>query len=281
MGFGTRAGMSRVALGRARRRSRARLFLPLGGRAFARSAVLGAALAGWLACGPTLAAAFGAAWLPEGPPVPAAGILQGITVAIDPGHGGYDPGVLLDEGEPGEIKEGDLNLAVSLKLRDLLQRAGAEVALTRTADVDLVRPGDAERYGSEARADLSRRAEVAIDAGADVLLSLHCNAFPESIWRGAQTFYLEGAPPSSRFLAECIQAELVRATGETDRMANGRQDIFLLRKATMPAATVELGFMSNPRDLELLRNPDYQHLLALAILFGLCRFFTAAPGTGA
>jgi N-acetylmuramoyl-L-alanine amidase len=218
-------------------------------------------------------AAFGAVWLPEGPVVPAAGVLSGLVVVIDPGHGGFDPGVVADSG----VVEADLNLAVSLKLRDILVRAGAKVFLTRTEDRDLLQPGDSQRHGSAIRADLIRRVEAVKRAGADLLLSLHCNAFPSSVWRGAQTFYMPGAHPGGRFLAEAIQAELVRVTGETDREPNGRQDIFLIKETDAPAVVVEVGFLSNPRDLALLQDPDYQHLIAMAIFFGVCRFVHQPP----
>jgi len=111
----------------------------------------------------------------------------------------------------------------------------------------------------------------------DVFLSIHCNAFPSSQWRGSQVFYLPSSGAPSRRLAEIIQGELTRVTGETDRLANSRADIFILKKVSVPAVTVELGFLSNPRDLQLLKNRDYQHLLAMAIFFGLCRFLRLVP----
>ncbi|HCJ11286.1 MAG TPA: N-acetylmuramoyl-L-alanine amidase CwlD [Clostridiales bacterium] len=235
--------------------------------------LLGVAAVGWLLAGGPVAAAFGAAWLPDGPVVPVTGVLSGLVVAIDPGHGGFDPGVITDSG----VVEADLNLAVSLKLRDILVRAGAEVFLTRTEDRDLLQPGDSQRHGSAVRAELIRRVEAVKRAGADLLVSLHCNSFPSSVWRGAQTFYMPGAHPGGRFLAEAIQGELVRVTGETDRQPNGRQDIFLIRETDAPAVVVEMGFLSNPRDLALLQDPDYQHLIAMAIFFGICRFVHQPP----
>lgn len=250
---------------------------PVAGRVFLASLVLATGLAGWTANPLVTAAAFGAGWLPSAPALPAAGILTGFTVAIDPGHGGYDDGVLLHEDKPDEVREADINLAVCLKLREILERAGATVVLTRDEDEDLIRPGDVELYGSDARADLSRRAEVAMAASPDLFLSIHCNAFPSSEWRGSQVFYLTSGGPGCRRLADIIQGELARVTGETDRMANCRAEIYLLKKVSVPAATVELGFLSNPRDLQLLTNRDYQHLCAMAIFFGICRFVRLAP----
>jgi len=252
----------------------------VGDRAFAATLMLGVGLAGWLSNAFLLVAAFGAGWLPEAPALPVSDVLFGITVGLDPGHGGWDDGVLLNEDQADEVREADINLAVALKLRAILERAGARVALSRATDIDLAQPGDAERYGNEVRAELSRRAEAVLAAGPDLFISIHCNAFPSSQWRGSQVFYIPAGGPASRRLAEVIQGELVRVTGETDRMANRRVDIFLLKKmaeAPVPAVTAELGFLSNPRDLQLLKNPDYQHLCAMALFFGICRFVRLAP----
>jgi len=245
---------------------------PIRWKTFVLTLVLAGSLMGWASSGLIVTAAFGVAWLPTPPAVPAALILGGLTVGIDPGHGGYDPGVLaLQETRP--VRECDINLAVCLKLREILERAGAKVILTRETDTDLVKPGDAEKYGSVARAELTRRAEIVLAGRPDLFLSIHCNSFPGPTWRGAQTFYLSDGSRLSRVLAESVQAELVRVTGETDRYPNMRQGIFLLTQmGSVPATTVELGFLSNPEDLVLLQNPDYQQVCALAVFFGVCRF---------
>jgi len=245
---------------------------PIRWKTFVLALVLAGSLIGWASSGLIVMAAFGVAWLPAPPAVPAALILGGLTVGIDPGHGGYDPGVLALR-ETRQVRECDINLAVCLKLREILERAGAKVILTRETDTDLVKPGDAEKYGSVATAELTRRAEIVLAGRPDLFLSIHCNAFPGPTWRGAQTFYLSDGSRLSRALAESVQAELVRVTGETDRYPNTRQGIFLLTQmGSVPATTVELGFLSNSEDLALLQNPDYQQLCALAVFFGVCRF---------
>jgi len=246
--------------------------LPVRPGSLALTLLLGLSSLGWLTAGPLVAAALAAGLQPSGPAVPAMGVLEGLVVAIDPGHGGVDQGFLKE----GEVYEGDINLAVSLKLAAILERAGACVILTRTDEKDVVRPGDVERWGSEIRASLGRRVEIATEAGADIFLSIHCNSFPSSVWRGSQTFYMPTAHPGGKELAEAIQCELVRVTGETDRTANGREDLFVIREMKAPAVVVELGFLSNPRDYRLLLDQDYQQLLAMAIFFGVCRYTQAS-----
>jgi len=230
-----------------------------------------AAATGWLLSPHSLLGAFGASLLPEGPVIPVMTVLSDLVVVVDPGHGGFDPGVL-----EGEIDEAGLNLAIALKVRDLLERAGAVVVMTRTEDVDLVEKGDRERYGSDVRADLMKRLAKVEESGAELYLSLHCNHFGESRWRGAQVFY-NASSRASKALAEIIQEELVRVTGETDRRANGRVEILLLKHATVPAVVIEFGFLSNPRDFVLLQDESYQELLAMAVLLGVCRYTWLVP----
>jgi len=249
------------------------LSTPVCPRSLALTFLLGCAVLGWATCGPLVAASFGAGIDPVGPAVPVMGILDGLVVAIDPGHGGVDQGFLKE----GEVYEGNINLAVSLRLAEILERSGACPVLTRTDEKDVLRPGDLERWGSEIRASLGRRVQIAMDAGADIFISIHCNAFPASVWRGSQTFYMPTAHPGGKELAEAIQTELVRVTSETERMANGREDLFVIREMNAPAVVVELGFLSNPRDYRLLLDPDYQQLLAMAIFFGVCRYVRTVP----
>jgi len=241
-------------------------------KGFGLTCVLAVVAVGWIASPLPLMGALGVSILPEGPTLPVIAVLSDLVVVIDPGHGGFDPGVL-----EGDIEEADLNLAVALKLRDILERAGAVVVMTRTEDVDLVEKGDRERYGSDVRADLMKRIEKVEESGAHLFLSLHCNHFGESRWRGAQTFY-NASSEANRILAETIQTELVRVAGETDRQANGQVEIFILKHVTVPAAVIEFGFLSNPRDLKLLQDESYQQLLAMAVFFGLCRYTRLPPG---
>src|SRR5690606_4795850 len=109
--------------------------------------------------------------------------------------------------------------------------------------------------------DLSRRIAAANESGADLYISLHVNAFSTPGPSGAQTFY-EPTRDSDRRLAEAIQAELSRLRPTRRQARPG--DYRVLRETRMPAAMVELGFLSNPQEAELLSRPVYQHDLAAA-----------------
>lgn len=189
--------------------------------------------------------------------------VAGRTIAVDPGHGGVDPGAV----GPGGTLEKDVTLAISLRLRRILEQAGAVVVMTRETDTDLSTPG--KSLGARKREDLDRRLALVREKGADVYLGIQANAFGTR-WTGAQTFYYPRGEESRR-LAEEVQAELRRILGNTQRRAKAL-DIYVLRNLNIPAVIVEVGFLSNAEEERLLNDPGYQEKVALAIFSGLVRY---------
>lgn len=191
--------------------------------------------------------------------------LAGRTVAIDAGHGGFDGGVY-----HGPLVEKDLNLDVALRLKEEVERRGAKAVLTREEDV---------AFADENRADLEHRLRMAHEVKADVLVSVHCNSFPDPSQFGAQTFY-PARSPEARRLALLIQEELVRLQPENYREALEAAELYILKNSRVPAVLVEVGFISNPGDRQRLASPEYRARLAAAMASGLERFFAAArPGS--
>lgn len=201
------------------------------------------------------------AGLGKGRPVPVMEF-RGALVAIDPGHGGPDPGAV---GAAG-VREKDVVLAIALRLEGLLNRAGVYTLVTRREDVDLADEGASPRKAQ----DLRRRAERANVAAADVFVSIHANAFPGSRWRGAQTFYFPGDGQGRR-LATAIQDALQAEFGPSNRRPQPG-NYRVLRDTVMPAAVVEVGFLSNPAEEQLLAEPGHQGRLAHAIYEGILQF---------
>lgn len=199
----------------------------------------------------------------------AAAVLAGKGVVLDPGHGGPDGGAV---GRSGSVEKA-ITLDVALRLRDLLTQAGARTLLTREDDRDLA--GAATRsLRQRKREDLTARTALGNDSGADVFLSIHANSFPSlPAMHGAQTFYLASASSENRRLATALQDELVRLTGNTDREPNQRIDQYLLENLKIPAVTVEVGFLSNPREEQLLLTPEYRQQVAWSLFVGLVRYF--------
>ncbi|RQD77463.1 MAG: N-acetylmuramoyl-L-alanine amidase CwlD [Candidatus Syntrophonatronum acetioxidans] len=187
--------------------------------------------------------------------------LVGTSIIIDPGHGGYDPGV-----QVSGTMEKEINLEVALILRDFLQQGGAEVVMTREKDMDFLETST----GPKKRMDMKRRLEIIEGAKADIILSIHCNAIPSSRWAGAQTFYQEGRE-DGKILAEYVQGELIRVLKNTDRQVKGG-NYFLLAQSSHPGVIVETGFLSNPQEASLLKNPGYREKVAWAIYGGILNY---------
>lgn len=194
--------------------------------------------------------------------------LTGKTIVIDPGHGGPDGGA---KGKDGTEEKG-ITLAVSEKLRDYLQQAGALVYLTREEDKDLAAEGTKglSRRKSE---DIRNRLQFIHDQEADFFITIHLNAIPSSRWRGAQTFYYPKIE-ESKHLAKMIQTEIIRNLQNTKREALAINEIYLLKHAEVPGALVEIGFLSNDQERELLKQDAYQREMAGSIYEGILRYVT-------
>lgn len=187
-------------------------------------------------------------------------------IVVDPGHGGKDPGAL----GSGNVYEKNIVLEVSKKLAEILCQAGAEVVLTRESDCDLSDPHTKDLYNAKTE-DLIRRVELANQRDADVFLSIHVNSFPDRREKGPQTFSQPGSV-ESRKLAEAIQYELNRFLANPGRQAK-QVDYFTGRMTKMPSAIIEIGFISNPGEEKLMKDPLYQNKTAWSIYAGLARYF--------
>jgi N-acetylmuramoyl-L-alanine amidase len=210
-------------------------------------------------------------------------------VALDPGHGGAETGA---EGKSG-VFEKDLVLSISRRLREILsERLGLQVILTRDGDAAL---------------ELDQRTALANNNKADLFLSIHADASPSRDAAGSSVYFLsysssdgEGTLASARGrpvsadagldfilwdmaqashlsqssrLAEILQEELLAVTGAEKGNRGIKQNTFrVLKGATMPAVLVEVGFISNPSEEELLKTSGYQDKIAEALYRGVLRF---------
>jgi len=189
-------------------------------------------------------------------------LLSGKVFAVDPGHGGYDPGVMRDG-----IAEKDVALEISLLLRAYLQSAGARVVMTRETDRDLLLPA----AGPKKQQDMKNRMQIINGARPDLLISIHVNSITSPVWRGAQVFHKAGEG-NSKVIAEAIQQELKRILANTDREVKPG-NYYVLNEAKSPAVLVECGFLSNPEEASLLTDRTYQSKLAWAVYAGLLRYY--------
>jgi N-acetylmuramoyl-L-alanine amidase len=197
--------------------------------------------------------------------------LSGKIIVLDPGHGGMDGGAVSKSG----LVEKDLSLAIAKYLRDFLQEAGALVIMTREDDRDLADEGAEIRK----RQDLERRVELINSNSTDLMISIHLNSIPSPKWRGAQTFYNPNRKENA-IVAHLIQQELITNLENTDRKAKMNQDIFLLKSINTIGALVEVGFLSNPEEANLLSDQEYQKKVADSIYRGILRYFAGEQVPG-
>lgn len=204
------------------------------------------------------------------------------VVALDPGHGGLDPGA-----ERDGVSEKDLMLTVAHELRDVLLRTGqVDVVLTRERDMFV---------------SLQGRVAIAHRAGADLFLSLHADALSEGGAHGATVYTLseeasdtatahlaerhnradiiagadlsgsddeitsvlldlarQETEPRSLALARALIKGMTEAGGPMNRRPLRRAGFSVLKSADIPSVLVEVGFLSSTRDLDNIRNPDWR-----------------------
>ena len=173
------------------------------------------------------------------------------TVVIDPGHGGKDPGAI----GIGGLEEKSITLDIA-KMVYLKSLSYPELR------VILTRRDDTYTYPTN-------RVLTANRLGADLYVSIHANAHSSPSASGIETLVHEskGRDTPCYHLAELLQRELVAATGAEDRGIKWAP--LFIRRAQMPAALVEVGFVTNPREVRLLQTISYQSIIAEAILDGI------------
>ncbi|WP_026314636.1 N-acetylmuramoyl-L-alanine amidase CwlD [Heyndrickxia acidiproducens] len=193
--------------------------------------------------------------------------LSGKIIYLDPGHGGPDGGATKEE-----VLEKDIALNVANKVKDYLQQQGALVIMTRETDTDLA-DNETKGYSRRKVEDLRKRLSLINQSEADLFVSIHLNAIPQSQWRGAQTFYSPKLVENKR-IATFIQAELIRNLENTSRVSKTMSNVYLLKHAKKPGCLVEIGFLSNPEERRQLQSDHYQTQVAASIYEGMMRYFT-------
>lgn len=190
---------------------------------------------------------------------------DGLLVVIDPGHGGSDPGKV----GVSDVLEKDVNLAISLKLKERLEAEGIKVVMTRENDESLATPGATNKKTS----DMNNRIEIINGSGADCLISIHQNSYTTASVKGAQVFYY-GTSKESRELAEKLQKYLISGVDpENHREAKQGNDYFILRRSVCPGVIIECGFLSCPAETAKLIDEDYQNKIADAITNAVCELY--------
>jgi N-acetylmuramoyl-L-alanine amidase len=185
--------------------------------------------------------------------------LAGVRILIDPGH---PP---LGATGPTGLTEADANLAISLPLRDMLEARGAEVIMTRDDHQPMV-------SATDVAAELWARVTYAVEEDADMLISVHNNAFPDGVnpfeRHGTEVYYFHNF---SQSLAQHLADEIVAVAGTPNNGAIQRS-LALVRPTWMPAVLTESLYMMFPQQEAALRDPEFVRRLAEAHVRGIERF---------
>lgn len=193
------------------------------------------------------------------------------TVIIDAGHGGEDGGAVGIDG----VVEKDINLAISLKLMNLLEASGYKVIMTREKD-QAIYDESSNTLREKKRSDLRNRMGIIKNNKKDntIFVSVHQNKFPNPKYHGTQIFYSVNNPKSQN-LAEKIKESVVGFIqhDNTREIKPADKKIYLLHNAEIPAIIVECGFLSNSEETKKLIDDKYQNNLAFSIYCGIISYF--------
>lgn len=182
------------------------------------------------------------------------------TLILDPGHGGEDGGAVSVSGAP----ESGINLAIALDLDQIMGFFGVRTVLTRREDVS-IHDSSAKSLREKKISDLHNRAALINAVEHATLISIHQNAVSDGRCRGAHVFY--GDEILAGPLARQIQREIRNALDPSnDREPQpAPASVYLMNHVSCRAVLVECGFLSNPREERLLRDPGYQKKLAMVL----------------
>ena len=183
-------------------------------------------------------------------------------ILIDAGHGGIDVGAVGISG----TKESDINLAFALTLKNMLQKYGFEVVLTRN-DCDGLYTEYKNGFKMQ---DMNIRKDIIENSNEDLFISIHQNKFSSSSSFGPQVFYKPN-DINSQSLATSIQKSLMKNLSTKDRPIK-EGDFYLLNCSPCPSVLIECGFLSNASEEKLLQSQDYQQKFCEYIMHGIFTF---------
>ncbi len=191
--------------------------------------------------------------------------LNDYVFVLDAGHGGEDGGAI---GISTLVREKEINLSITKKIGRLFESAGATVVYTRLDDDALC------KNGFNKMEDMSTRARIIENTKPYIVISVHCNSFPQSKnVCGAQMFYY---PDSSlgKDLAESIQSSIRQYADSSNKRQCKEEDFFMLRNGNSTNVMIECGFLSCPNEEKLLMDEEYQNKIAYSVFDGTSKFIS-------
>lgn len=187
---------------------------------------------------------------------------KNVTIVLDPGHGGYDEGSQSAQ----QIKEKDINLEISLLVKDILEENNFQIVMTRDSDT--------VSWPSDNVKDLQTRLDIAEKANALALVSIHCNFSEEDGENiSGSEVYVNKTQSDSVNLANAINAQLAKLAPDMPNREIKTGVLHLLTYNKVPSVIVEMGFLSNSKDTRYLSEKNTQDLMASAIAKGIMDYY--------
>lgn len=189
------------------------------------------------------------------------GGLSGKIITLDAGHGGSDPGAIGSDG----TKEKNITLAITKAVKELLEKKGAKVYMTRTTDVDVYGPNASDADELQARVNVGEK------YNSDLFVSLHINSSVNKNVGGFSTYYYPKTSNDLR-IAKSIQDQLTANFG-VDDLGVRQANFYVIKRISMPATLVEMCFISNEKELVLMKGKWFQNKTARLIAAGIEKYF--------
>jgi len=190
--------------------------------------------------------------------------LFGKLIVLDPGHGGVDPGAVYKD-----LYEKNYNLTFALTLKNVLERNGASVLMTRYGDYDLSSPN----VSSRKRSDFNNRIKLIDEWSPDMYISLHMNYLNQTEYYGAQVFYAN-SHERNKYISELFQKELNYYFSFSKETKKIGEDKYMFKRIKTKGILIEYGFISSPKDRQNLMEEDYRIELSQVVVNALIKYFT-------
>ena len=178
-------------------------------------------------------------------------------IVIDPGHGGEDPGKV----GVNDILEKDINLQISMKVRDLLEEVGITVVMTREDD----------KVPDRKKEDLGERVKLINKTRPTLALCIHQNSYTTPDIFGAQVFY-HTKTEEAEDIATMVQESMRAIDPNNKREIKENDTYYMLKFSEVPTIIVECGFLTNPTEAQKLTTEEYQEEVAFAICEGIVKW---------
>jgi len=192
------------------------------------------------------------------------------TLVIDAGHGGEDGGAVSLSG----VLESTINLDIALKMAALADLTGIKYSMTRDS-AEIIYPDSAKSTAKRKVYDQKHRADIINKTSNAILISIHQNYFGHAAVNGPQAFYTK--KDGSELLAKLIQSTMNNnlCPGSRRVAAPVSQSIFLFKSVSCPAALIECGFISNPKESQLLNTEDYKRKISVLLMSAYMQYLSA------